>query len=118
MGSCKNDDSDSILIQSLFPLDLSTIPRTPVRGGTDDNNSRRTRTRLNEEAKIEREIIKAISSGKPKSLKSNSGQAIQIGEHYVCVSFHDEMESRCKVWEWHGPEASLLFFWMMMAVEI
>ncbi|TXG74005.1 hypothetical protein EZV62_002584 [Acer yangbiense] len=110
MGSCKNNDSDSILIQSLFPLNLSKTVSTSqqsqeptVRGGTDDNNnSRRTRTRLDEEAKIEREIIKTITSGKPDSLKPNSGQAIQIGDHYVCVSFHYETESHCKVWEWHG----------------
>ncbi|KAH7560898.1 hypothetical protein JRO89_XS10G0135400 [Xanthoceras sorbifolium] len=110
MGSCKNNDSDSL--QSLIPLNLSKTTlvasqqsQEPTsRGSTadDNNSSQRTRTRLDEEAKIEREIIKTITCGRPESLKPNSGQAIQIGDHYVCVSSHEEAESRCKVWEWHG----------------
>lgn len=107
MGSCKHNDSDSILIQSLFPLNLSKTLSTsqqsqqPTTRGSS-NNKTRMRTRLDEEAKIEREIINAITRGRPESLNPNSGQAIQIGDHYVCVSFHEEAESSCKVWEWHG----------------
>lgn len=55
-----------------------------------------------EEAKIEKAIIEAITRGKVQTLKPNSGEAIPIGEHYICVSFHDEPESECRVWEWHG----------------
>ena len=55
-----------------------------------------------EEAKIEKAIIEAITRGKIQTLKPNSGEAITICEHYICVSFHDEPESECRVWEWHG----------------
>lgn len=57
---------------------------------------------LKEERAIEREIIKAITTGKLDSLKPNSGQSVPIGEHYVCVSYHEESDSNCRVWEWHG----------------
>lgn len=35
-------------------------------------------------------------------LKPNSGQAVAIGEHHICVGFHEEMGSDYRVWEWHG----------------
>lgn len=100
MASCKYSDSDSISIQSLIPLNLS---KTHLHSQEPTNSNIQ---RLTEEAKIEREITKAITSGKPESLKPNSGEAIYIGEHYVCVSFHEEKESDCRVWEWHGHVVS------------
>lgn len=107
MDSRTYSDSDSMLIQSLVPLNLSKTlfaserPQDSTTTATFDNNQR-TQLLTQEEAKIEREIVKAISTGKTESLKPNSGQAIPIGEHYVCVSFHEEPESDCSVWEWHG----------------
>lgn len=96
-SSCKNNDSDSILIQSLLPLNLSrTLPNS------QQSTASRGSSRLQEEAKIEREIVNAITRGQSESLNPNSGQAIQIGDHHICVSFHEEAESSCKVWEWHG----------------
>lgn len=100
MASCKCNDSDAIPIHSLVPLNLSKT-HLPSQEPTNNNIQR-----LTEEAKIEREIIKAITSGKPESLKPNSGEAVPIGEHYVCVSFHEETESDCRVWEWHGHVVS------------
>lgn len=100
MASCKYNDSDSISIQSLIPLNLS---KTHLHSQEPTNSNIQ---KLTEEAKIEREITKAITSGKPESLKPNSGEAIPIGEHYVCVSFHEEKESDCRVWEWHGHVVS------------
>ncbi|KAM7262947.1 hypothetical protein ACFE04_000630 [Oxalis oulophora] len=55
-----------------------------------------------EEAKLEKEIIKVINSGKIDTLQANSGQAVSIGDHHVCVGFHDEKDSEYRVWEWHG----------------
>ncbi|KNA20056.1 hypothetical protein SOVF_055930 [Spinacia oleracea] len=55
-----------------------------------------------EESKLEKELIKVILSGKTETLKPNSGQAVAIGEHHVCVGFHEENESDYRVWEWHG----------------
>lgn len=55
-----------------------------------------------EEAKLEKELIKIILAGKTETLKPNSGQAISIGEHHICVGFHEETGSDYRVWEWHG----------------
>ncbi|KAH7678017.1 hypothetical protein IHE45_07G122100 [Dioscorea alata] len=56
-----------------------------------------------EEAKLEKEIIRIIHSGNPvEALKPNSGQSVSIGEHSICVGFHEESGSEYRVWEWHG----------------
>lgn len=55
-----------------------------------------------EESKLEKEIIRTIHSGNTDSLKPNSGQALTIGEHHICVGFHEDSESDYRVWEWHG----------------
>lgn len=96
---------DSIFFQSLNPLHLHTnlFPsQTPKPQPQETANNNHRAQILKEETKIEREIIKAITAGKLDSLKPNSGQSIPIGEHYVCVSFHEESDSDCRVWEWHG----------------
>lgn len=68
-----------------------------------DDDSSDSRTQLaKEESKLEREIIKLILSGKGDSLKPNSGQAVTIGEHHICVGIHEETGSDYRVWEWHG----------------
>nr|GMD46582.1 uncharacterized protein LOC109182338 [Ipomoea batatas] len=55
-----------------------------------------------EESKLEKEIIRTIHSGSTDSLKPNSGQAVTIGEHHICVGFHEDEDSDYRVWEWHG----------------
>ncbi|KAH8506193.1 hypothetical protein H0E87_013134 [Populus deltoides] len=67
----------------------------------DDDNTNKTQL-SKEESKLEKEIIRVILSGKIDSLKPNSGQAVTIGEHHICVGFHEEQGSDYRVWEWHG----------------
>ena len=56
-----------------------------------------------EEAKLEKEVIKIILSGNGESLlKPNSGQAVSVRDHHICVGFQDEEASGYRVWEWHG----------------
>ncbi|KAL6341679.1 hypothetical protein AAG906_032800 [Vitis piasezkii] len=91
-----SSDRTTTFLQSLHPLHHlpSQIPKhNPI------NNTGQIAI---EEAKIEKAIIEAITRGKVQTLKPNSGEAIPIGEHYICVSFQDEAESECRVWEWHG----------------
>ncbi|XP_075634590.1 uncharacterized protein LOC142607064 [Castanea sativa] len=96
---------DAIFLQSLNPLRLHTnlFPsQAPKPQPQETANGNHRAQMLKEERTIEREIIKAITTGKLDSLKPNSGQSVPIGEHYVCVSFHEESDSDCRVWEWHG----------------
>ncbi|KAF3795601.1 hypothetical protein EJ110_NYTH00228 [Nymphaea thermarum] len=62
------------------------------------------RTRLaKEEAKLERELIRIIQSGKAaEALKPNSGQAVTVRDSHICVGFHEEPRQGYRVWEWHG----------------
>ncbi|XP_051131586.1 uncharacterized protein LOC127251769 [Andrographis paniculata] len=70
---------------------------------SENGDSSSTKTPLaREESKLEKEIIHTILSGEIESLKPNSGQAIAIGEHHVCVGFQEETGSDYRVWEWHG----------------
>ncbi|XP_061341493.1 uncharacterized protein LOC133287824 [Gastrolobium bilobum] len=55
-----------------------------------------------EESKLEREIVQVILSGNADSLKPNSGQAVSIRDHHICVGFQEEEGSDYRVWEWHG----------------
>ncbi|GFP98348.1 hypothetical protein PHJA_001978700 [Phtheirospermum japonicum] len=55
-----------------------------------------------EESKLEKEIVRTILGGEIEKLKPNSGQAITIGEHHICVGFQEESGSDYRVWEWHG----------------
>ncbi|KAG2405987.1 uncharacterized protein HKW66_Vig0052420 [Vigna angularis] len=58
---------------------------------------------VREEAKLEKEVIKIILSGNGESLlKPNSGQAVSVRDHHICVGFQDEEASGYRVWEWHG----------------
>jgi hypothetical protein len=67
----------------------------------EDDNSNKTQL-AKEESTLEKEIVRVILSGKTDSLKPNSGQAVTIGEHHICVGFHEEKGSDYRVWEWHG----------------
>ncbi|GAV62687.1 hypothetical protein CFOL_v3_06210 [Cephalotus follicularis] len=69
--------------------------------GAEDEDESKTQL-AKEEIKLEKDIIKVITSGKAESLKPNSGQAVTVGEHHICVGFHEETGSDYRVWEWHG----------------
>ncbi|XP_042512572.1 uncharacterized protein LOC122087486 [Macadamia integrifolia] len=91
--------TNSYLSQSLedFLTDTTDIPEE------DDDNADDDRTSLSkEESKLEKEIIRIILSGNTESLKPNSGQSVAVGEHHICVGFHEEKGSDYRVWEWHG----------------
>ncbi|KAI3439182.1 uncharacterized protein J3R85_005144 [Psidium guajava] len=60
-----------------------------------------------QERRIEREIVRTICSGDADSLKPNSGKAVAVGEHYICVSFHDGVDPSYRTWEWHGHVMAL-----------
>ncbi|KAH9735777.1 hypothetical protein KPL71_017858 [Citrus sinensis] len=86
--------------QSLEDLLLDAANLSDSSSDDDDSNNK---TQLaKEESKLEKEIIKVILSGKIDSLKPNSGQAVTIGEHHICLGFHEETGSDYRVWEWHG----------------
>ncbi|XP_057860436.2 uncharacterized protein LOC131069124 isoform X2 [Cryptomeria japonica] len=66
-----------------------------------------------EEAKLEKAIVQIILSGEgPQKLSPNSGQAVSIGDHQVCVGFHEDPSAgfdvgdgagpAYRIWEWHG----------------
>ncbi|XP_042056628.1 uncharacterized protein LOC121801246 isoform X1 [Salvia splendens] len=68
-----------------------------------DDSSSSSKTHLaKEESKLEKDIVRTILSGEIEKLKPNSGQAIAIGEHHICVGFQEETGSNYRVWEWHG----------------
>ncbi|KAA8516468.1 hypothetical protein F0562_017026 [Nyssa sinensis] len=93
-----NLQSAPFLNQTLEDL-LFDINNLSDDGDGDDDN----KTQLaKEESKLEKEIIRTILSGKTETLKPNSGQAVTIGEHHICVGFHEETGSDYRVWEWHG----------------
>ncbi|XP_076897795.1 uncharacterized protein LOC143551200 [Bidens hawaiensis] len=90
--------------QTLEDLLLDTISDTEQDDPDDDDNIITNKTHLaKEESKLEKEIIKLILAGNTEeSLKPNSGQAVSIGEHHICVGYHMEPGSEYRVWEWHG----------------
>lgn len=55
-----------------------------------------------EESRLEKEIVRLILAGNSDRLRPNSGQAVAVGDHHVCVGFHEEKGSDYRVWEWHG----------------
>lgn len=68
-----------------------------------DNSSSPSQSQLaKEESKLEKEIVRTILSGETEKLKPNSGQAVNIGEHHICVGFREQTGSDYRVWEWHG----------------
>ncbi|KAI8574731.1 hypothetical protein RHMOL_Rhmol01G0377100 [Rhododendron molle] len=69
----------------------------------DDTKNNNNKTQLaKEESKLEKAIIRTILSGKTDTLKPNSGQAVTVNEHHICVGFHRDAGSEYRVWEWHG----------------
>ncbi|KAK1429323.1 hypothetical protein QVD17_11530 [Tagetes erecta] len=93
-----------LLNQTLEDLLFDTINNITIHDQFDDENNGMNKTHLaKEESKLEKEVIKIIVNGNAdEMLKPNSGQAIAIGEHHICVGFHEETGSEYRVWEWHG----------------
>ncbi|CAL9002489.1 unnamed protein product [Prunus brigantina] len=90
--------NNSFLSQTLEEL---LFDAANLSGDEDDDDENKTQL-AKEESKLEKDIIRVILSGKIDSLKPNSGQAVTIGEHHICVGFHEETGSDYRVWEWHG----------------
>lgn len=121
MSSFSNSNFDNLLLQTLMgrlqirppngsvsnpflsqqSLDDLLFDAANLSDSSSDDDSNKTQL-AKEESKLEKEIIKVILSGKIESLKPNSGQAVTIGEHHICVGFHEETGSDYRVWEWHG----------------
>lgn len=57
---------------------------------------------IREERKLEKELIKIILAGKGDSLQPNSGQAVSVLDHNICVGCQEDDDGDYMVWEWHG----------------
>ncbi|CAN1135327.1 Histone H2B.3 [Linum perenne] len=87
--------------KSLEDLLLDAVDDLPHDNSDSDTNDASIKSQLRkEEARLEKEIIRMVLSGNTDSLKPNSGQAVTVGEHHICVGF--QVESDYRVWEWHG----------------
>ncbi|CAI0472613.1 unnamed protein product [Linum tenue] len=93
-----NSSQRPFVAKSLEDLLFDAVNNLSDDSDDDDDNTQLRK----EEAKLEKDIIRVILSGKTDSLKPNSGQAVTIGEHHICVGFHEEKGSDYRVWEWHG----------------
>ncbi|KAL2250543.1 uncharacterized protein LOC105174416 isoform X1 [Sesamum indicum] len=98
--------STSSAAKSLEDLLFSDLLLNLSESDSDSDNedsSSSSKTQLaKEESRLEKEIVRTILSGEIEKLKPNSGQAISIGEHHICVGFQEETGSDYRVWEWHG----------------
>lgn len=102
MGRLQIRPQNPLLRQSFEDL-LFDPALTSHFSSDDDEDDDDSNTQLaKEESKLEKEIIRVILAGNVQSLKPNSGQAVTIGEHHICVGFHEETGSEYRVWEWHG----------------
>ncbi|XP_027352317.1 uncharacterized protein LOC113863096 [Abrus precatorius] len=110
-----NSNLDNLLLQTLMGrLHLRTPINNPLvtqsledflfdlDDDDEDDNDEGKSELAKEEAKLERELIKIILSGNADSLKPNSGQAVSVRDHHICVGFQEEEGSDYRVWEWHG----------------
>ncbi|XP_073290271.1 uncharacterized protein [Primulina huaijiensis] len=90
-------------LEDLFSDMLLNLSDSESDSDNTDNPSSSSKTQLaREEAKLEKEIIRTILSGEIEKLNPNTGQAVTIGGHHICVGFHEETGSDYRVWEWHG----------------
>lgn len=121
-NSSTTPNFDNLLLQSLMSrLQIRPPPSTPLSledllfnniPSDDDDDDDDEEENLNgysskselskEESRLEKQIIRTILTGKIDSLKPNSGQAVTIGEHHICVGFHEDPGTDYRVWEWHG----------------
>ncbi|KAH7423868.1 hypothetical protein KP509_12G078400 [Ceratopteris richardii] len=93
--------------------------RTPFLGGLNGLDTLNTLSGLNidlptpvdvrgkgriarEEAALQSLIVQKIIDGDWEYLKPNTGKAVNVGDHHICVAYNEDKESRCRVWEWHG----------------
>ncbi|KAJ4904767.1 Uncharacterized protein Rs2_18718 [Raphanus sativus] len=112
-----NNNMDNLLLQTLLGRLQIRPPNSPFLSqslddllfnksdDSDNDNDEESSLQNNlerEEAKLEKELIRVIVSGRIDSLKPNSGQAVTVNEHHICVGFHEDEESDYRVWEWHG----------------
>lgn len=92
--------------QSLEDLLFNNLPSDEDDEEEDQDynpNGSSSKSQLSrEESRLEKQIIRTILTGKIDSLKPNSGQAVTIGEHHICVGFHEDPGTDYRVWEWHG----------------
>ncbi|XP_040378022.1 zinc finger protein 652-A isoform X2 [Oryza brachyantha] len=113
-------DTNSFLTQDLDEFLLNEFAALSAAAGASDDDdededgegsdgeavsgeARRRRTLAREEAKLEKEIVRLVLAGEAEeALKPNSGQSVAVGDHHVCVGFHDEVGGEYRVWEWHG----------------
>ncbi|XWS43692.1 hypothetical protein CRYUN_Cryun16bG0125200 [Craigia yunnanensis] len=83
-----SNNNHPFLTQSLEDLLLDAANMSD--SDSEDSN----KTQLAKEAsKLEKDIIWIILSGKTDPLKPNSGQAITINEHHICITFREEKGS-------------------------
>ncbi|KAL6011252.1 hypothetical protein ACLOJK_001697 [Asimina triloba] len=93
--------TNSFLSQSLSDF-LADRPIYPSDDDEDDDGDSEKTILAKEESKLEKAIIRLILAGDTDSLKPNSGHAVTVGDHHICVGFHEEKGSDYRVWEWHG----------------
>lgn len=89
-------------LEELLFSNLMSDAGSDIENDNDDSSSSSKSQLAKEESKLEKEIIRTILNGKEDTLKPNSGQAVTIGEHHICVGFHEDKDSDYRVWEWHG----------------
>ncbi|XP_052146025.1 uncharacterized protein LOC127765214 isoform X4 [Oryza glaberrima] len=115
-------DTNSFLTQDLDEFLLNEFAALSAAAGASDDDddgedgegegsdgevvsgeARRRRTLAREEAKLEKEIVRLVLAGEAEeALKPNSGQSVAVGDHHICVGFHDDSGGEYRVWEWHG----------------
>ncbi|KAL6907468.1 hypothetical protein ACP4OV_002507 [Aristida adscensionis] len=113
-------DTNSFLTQDLDDFLLNEFAALSAAAGASDDEeeeddggglsdgegsgeARRRRMLAREEAKLEKEIVRMVLAGEAEEkLKPNSGQSVAVGDHHLCVGFHDEAGGEYRVWEWHG----------------
>ncbi|KAJ7206193.1 hypothetical protein O6H91_04G055300 [Diphasiastrum complanatum] len=62
-----------------------------------------TRSNISQEQRaIEKKIVGMINRGEWDLLQPNSGNAIEIGAHQLCVGFQEDAGSGYRSWHWHG----------------
>ncbi|CAH8382693.1 unnamed protein product [Eruca vesicaria subsp. sativa] len=100
MSSSFNGSSniDNILLQNLLGRLQIRPPNSPLLSQSLDDLFFKPDDSSDEEARLEKELIRIIVSGRIDSLKANSGQAVTVNEHQICVEFHEDEESEYRVW--------------------
>lgn len=112
-------DTNSFLTQDLDDFLLNEFAALSAAAGESDDDeedgedgglsdgevsgeAKRRRMLAREESKLEKEIVRMVLAGDGDTLKPNSGQSVAVGDHHVCVGFHDDTGGEYRVWEWHG----------------